>query len=177
MQHATTQAPILLADSNTEILQTPIAAPASPLMPSTFRHPMTTRQKDNTRSKKQFPDHVTFLATKRTLPPSPPLNEPTSFTMENKFAEWREAMANELNTLAHNNTRILVLSSPKQHIIGCKWIYKVKKKASGSIERHKDRIVTKGYSQEEDIDYHETFSLVVKPTTICIVLALAMSHH
>lgn len=52
-------------------------------------------------------------------------------------------------------------------------MFKIKKNSDGSIVRHKDRLVANGFIQELGLDYEETFSLVVKPTTIKLVLALA----
>lgn len=62
-------------------------------------------------------------------------------------------MQSEFNALLQNNTWTLVPSSPDQHVIGFKWVFKVKQKADGSIERYKARLVAKGFHQEEGVDY------------------------
>jgi Reverse transcriptase (RNA-dependent DNA polymerase) len=83
-------------------------------------------------------------------------------------------MAQELDALAKNQTWDLVTPPLNSNIIGCKWIFKIKKRADGTILRYKSCLVAKEYNQEEGLDYYETFSPVVKPTTICVVLTIAL---
>lgn len=57
-----------------------------------------------------------------------------------------------------------------------KWVFKVKLKANGTLKRYKARLVTKGFLQIEVLYYGETISFVIKPTTIHVVLNLALSR-
>ena len=57
-------------------------------------------------------------------------------------------------------------------MVGCKWIYKIKTRSDGSIERYKARLVTKGFTQEYEIDYEETCTPVACISSICALLVV-----
>ena len=81
----------------------------------------------------------------------------------------------EFNALLRNGTWELVPKS--SHVpISCKWIFRIKRKADGSLDKYKAHLVAKGFLQQYGRDYFETFSSVTKPVTIRVVLSLALSH-
>ncbi|MCH82631.1 retrovirus-related Pol polyprotein from transposon TNT 1-94, partial [Trifolium medium] len=61
--------------------------------------------------------------------------------------------------------------------IGCKWVFKLKLNVDGTVERYKERLVAKGFTQTEGLDYLETFSHVVKITNIRILMAITASQN
>lgn len=75
-----------------------------------------------------------------------------------------------------NNTWPPVLRPPHANIVTGKWIFKHKLLFDGTLDRYKARWVLRGFTQHPGIDFDEIFSHVVKPTTICIVLSLALSR-
>ena len=88
---------------------------------------------------------------------------------------WRAAMTDEYKALIDNGTSHLVPRPPRANVITGKWVFKHKYYVDGSIARHKARWVVRGFSQQYGIDYDETFSPVVKPATIRVVLGIAAS--
>ena len=60
------------------------------------------------------------------------------------------------------------------NIVGSGWVFKTKLKSDGSVEQFKAKLVAKGYSKLEGIDFTRTFSLVIKPTIIRLILSQAI---
>lgn len=86
-------------------------------------------------------------------------------------------MNEEVNSLEKNNTWKLVPTPKNQRVIGSKWIFKRKDGIPGVEKpRYKARIVAKGYSQVEGLDYHEIFSLVVKHRSIRSILSIVAKN-
>ncbi|KAJ0509687.1 putative RNA-directed DNA polymerase [Helianthus annuus] len=102
--------------------------------------------------------------------------EPSSYTEAIKDPRWIEAMNKEMEALNRNNTWVVVDLPKGRKPIGCKWVYKIKYKANGEVERYKARLVAKGFNQKEGIDFGETFSPVVKMVTVRIILKLAVNN-
>ncbi|PHT31871.1 Retrovirus-related Pol polyprotein from transposon TNT 1-94 [Capsicum baccatum] len=86
-------------------------------------------------------------------------------------------MKAEIDALESNNTWKVISLPEGKKVIGCKWVFRIKYKDTREVERFKVRLVAKGFSQQERIDYQETFSPVAKMVIVRSILALASIIH
>lgn len=171
------EGPSASASPSPEAPMEPLASPATtsaspasaqpPVAPP--RHHMVTRGRDRIRVPN--PRYANVATTSTT--PSPPTSTPSSVCAALRDPEWRAAMQEEFNALQGNGIWTLVPRPPNANIITEKWIFKNKLNPDGTLERRKARWVVRGFSQRPRIDFHQTFSPVVKPSTIRTVLHLA----
>lgn len=91
-------------------------------------------------------------------------------------SNWHAAMRDEFDALQKNHTWDLVPLPPNRNAIGCKWVFRVKENANGTLNRFKAPLVAKGFHKLQGFDFNETFSLVIKPVTIRIILSLAITY-
>ena len=111
--------------------------------------------------------YMIFINAVNTIP------EPSTYTQARKFKEWCDAMGIEITALEDNDTWLICSLPAGKQAVGCKWVFKVKLNADGTLERYKARLVAKGYTQQEGLDYVETFSPVAKLATVKLLLAVA----
>lgn len=129
---------------------------------------MTTRRKNS----------ITKPKPKINLSASPNQNtiyEPRTVNQALKDKLWRACMSDELDAFARNQTLELIPCQTHQNIVGCRWLYKNQYFANGRHRCRKFRLVAKGYNQERDRDYNDTFSPVIKTTTIRLILDIAVT--
>lgn len=130
------------------------------------------RKSERNPKPKQDRDYVysTFSAIENTLSDPQTVSEAMSrYDRE----QWKHAMDDELKSLVANNTWTLTDLPQGRKPLKVKWVFKVKYSNDGAVIRHKARLVAKGCSQKRGIDYNETFSPVVRYTSIRILIAMA----
>ncbi|KAI5321499.1 hypothetical protein L3X38_030570 [Prunus dulcis] len=146
-----------------------ISSSSSSLSSSQNIHPITTRSKSGLCQQKSFEDYQCFTS----MHDSTTLDEPSTFRVASFSPAWIKAMEEEIYALTMQGTWCLVPRPANTNIVGSKWIYKIKRNSDGTVSRYKARLVAHGFSQEAGFDYHETFSPVVRHTTVRLILSLA----
>lgn len=111
-----------------------------------------------------------ILLTSTSLP-----EEPKYVASALKHPGWNRAMTEEIQYCLDTNTWDLVPPTLEMNILGCKWVFRVKLLSDGSLDKLKARLVAKENKKEKGVDFIDIFSPVVKTTTICIVLSVAIA--
>ena len=96
-----------------------------------------------------------------------------SILVQNDPSTLTEAIKNEIDFIMQNDTWDLVDLPPGATPIGCKWIFKRKYKPDGSVEKFKARLVPKGFTQKQNIDYFDTYAPMTRISSFRILFALA----
>ena len=102
-------------------------------------------------------------------------NDPKTFSQALSFKEsdlWYNSMKDELDSMKSNEVWDLVELPQGAKAISCKWVYKTKRDSLGNNERYKVRLIAKGFTQKEGINYTKTFSPVSKKDSLHIILTL-----
>ena len=142
--------------------------PLEPQAPA-LQHSMTTRSRNNIFEPVSKYNHMVSLQ-------DDPHWIPTTWQQAMKHPKWRAAMLAEFNSQVQNHTLDLEDACEGMNVVGCHWIFPIKYRLDESIKRYKARLVAKGYHHQRGIDFTDTFSSVIKPTTIRIVLGLGVNN-
>ena len=86
--------------------------------------------------------------------------------------EWELACKDKYHTFDHMGIYEIVPYPHNHKIVGSRWVFHVKRGPDGSIQKYKAHIVAQGFMQVEGIDFNETFALVAKLISLCIILVI-----
>jgi len=92
------------------------------------------------------------------------------------WPKWDKAISKELTSLEAARTWDVVECPKGVNIIGCKWVFKIKRNAAGEIDKYKACLVAKGYSQVQGVDYDETYAPVAQLSSLHTILAIAAQN-
>lgn len=95
----------------------------------------------------------------------------------NDSKNWKNAMREELDSLMKNNTWVLVQRPANVTTVDNKWVFKIKQEKKNAPIRYKARLVARGFTQEYGVNYFETFSPVVRFTSIRTILAISAQRE
>jgi len=104
-----------------------------------------------------------------------PSSEPFAFYDADRYAVWHNAMCDEIAALRSNRTWSLVPFHSSMNVVGSRLVYRIERRVDGSIKRYKARLIARGFTQQEGIDYSETFSPIIKQATVRLVFSIAVS--
>ncbi|GJV45450.1 ribonuclease H-like domain-containing protein [Tanacetum coccineum] len=166
------------SQSTTQSMTQPNFAHTTPTLATTHMipntptrtHPMVTHAQVGTiKPNSYFHGHTSYIY--------PIYPTPKSLSVALSDPNWQDAMYHEYNTLIKNSTWVLVLKPLNVNVVRSIWLFRHKYHANGSLSRYKAHLVANGRSQQFGVDCDDTFSHIVKLTTIRTVLSLVLSRN
>lgn len=115
--------------------------------------------------------HKYFLASVTTA------TEPNRYSEAIPNPKLHEVIRQEIHALEKNKTWELTKLLAGKHALGSKWVYKIKYKADGSIERYKTRLIILGNTQQEGVDFTKIFTLVSKMVIVWTLLSIVVAQN
>ena len=100
------------------------------------------------------------------------IDDPLTFEEYVEDEVWAQAMDEETECIGKKQTWELVYVSKYEDVIRIKWVYKTKQDVDGNVHRHKEILVTRGFTQQLNIDFNEIFTLVARMDTVRKILAI-----
>ena len=104
------------------------------------------------------------------------LQEPHTFHKASSNPLWQQAMKEELDALNKTGTWDMVDLPSGKSSIGCKWVYKIKTRSDDTVDRYKVCLVARGFIQDYEIDYEETFSPVARLSSVRTLIDVSAAH-
>ena len=145
----------------------PIQTQPAPEPQVPVSHPMMTRARNNVR--KPNPKYGLIAQLGEV--------EPRTLAQALQDERWRKSMGAEMDAQIREGAWDLTPPSANKNVLGCRWIHTIKRNPDGSVGRLKSRLVAKGNHQQQGLDFHDTFSPVIKHATIRLVLGVAVAHN
>ena len=181
-QKRATRAPSYLSDYHCSLVPSISSLPPTTTLPSIISPPITLSAIETpTQPKRTSPHPLSNTISYDKL--TPLFNsyicaynletEPKTFAQAIKSEKWTKAANEELQALEDNKTWVVETLPEGKNVVGCKWVFTIKYNPDGSVERYKARLVAQGFTQQEGIDYMDTFSPVAKLTSVKFLLGCA----
>jgi len=107
-------------------------------------------------------------------------NDPRTFEeamVRSDAAKWDMACKDEIHNFQQMGVYDVVLRPKGRKVVGSKWVLRIKRGPDGQVQKYKARIIAQGFTQVEGLDYNQTFALVVKLSTFCTILAIAIQQN
>jgi hypothetical protein len=156
------------AQSTPRVQQTPTISPRSSTSPDptlSIMLPRKTRSIHNIYNEDATNSFLVFYLFSK-------IDDPLTFEGAAKHDVWAQAMDEEIICIKNNQTWNLVDVPAEKDVISVKWIYKTKKDAKGNVQKYKERLVARGFTQQIGIDFNETFAPVARMDTITTMLVI-----